>query len=164
MGAYGVAAWYETHIDIEGKKGLTITDVHAGRELAPSSDFRDDSYPNLKPEGCAFHIYDDVIYQTVVTYDNNAKSAHNVEIECISGHTGCHFENNYYSNIGNVKECSQEEDQEERHKNANGIFIILTATAILSIAILISFYFNYSTKQKITTANSEITPLLLSSK
>merc|ERR1711920_985801 len=114
--AYGVAAWYETHMNVIGRKGLHIQHVHAGYALAPSSTYRSDSYPNLKPEGCAFRIYDDVIYQTVVTYDENAKSAHNVEIECISGHTGCHFENNYYSNIGSVAECSQEEEEEEEDK------------------------------------------------
>jgi len=168
--AYGVAAWYETHIDIEGKKGLTITDVHAGRELAPSSDFRDDSYPNLKPEGCAFRIYDDVIYKTVVTYNNNAKSANNVKIECISGHTGCHFQNNFYSNIGSVDECKNNNDNEKEKENTNGIVIILFAIAILSITILFTFYIQNCTKnnnKKIVNsvaAAKEITPLLLSKK
>eukprot|EP00487_Bulimina_marginata_P006700 TRINITY_DN26555_c0_g1_i1.p1 TRINITY_DN26555_c0_g1~~TRINITY_DN26555_c0_g1_i1.p1 ORF type:complete len:137 (+),score=14.84 TRINITY_DN26555_c0_g1_i1:119-529(+) len=67
--AYGVAAWYETHVNIQGKKGLSIHHVHAGKELAPSDTFRRDSYPNLKPEGCAFRIYDDVIYKSVIDYN-----------------------------------------------------------------------------------------------
>merc|ERR1712190_406314 len=144
--AYGVAAWYETHVDIQGKKGLSISEVHAGRELAPSSDFRSDSYPNLKPEGCAFRIYDDVIYRTVISYNNNAKSDENVAIECISGHTGCHFENDAYSNIGSVGECAADTQQshknnkkksdEKQQRSENGIYIILGAVIILSIAVL----------------------------
>merc|ERR1719384_279552 len=31
--AYGVAAWYETEMDITGKQGLTISNIHAGTEL-----------------------------------------------------------------------------------------------------------------------------------
>merc|ERR1712190_245075 len=104
--AYGVAAWYETHIDIQGKKGLTIRDVHAGRELAPSSDFRSDSYPNLKPEGCAFRIYDDVIYKTVVDFSDNARKEDNIVIECVSGHTGCLNDKSTFSSIGTVAECA----------------------------------------------------------
>ena len=109
--SYGVAAWYETHINIIGKKGLKISNVHAGLKLAPSNDYRRDSYPNLKPEGCAFRVYDDVIYQALIKSNSNANNDNNIHISCISGHTGCLFENHKYSIIGNVDECSVEEQQ-----------------------------------------------------
>jgi len=173
--AYGVAAWYETHVDIQGKKGLAISQIHAGRELAPSSDFRSDSYPNLKPEGCAFRIYDDVIYKTVIKYNTNAKSAKNVDIECISGHTGCHFENNQYSNVGTVRQCSDNDDDDnddddesrmniKKKRSENGIFIVLAAVAILSMAILIVFCTQSTMRQRhksvSTTNDDELTPLI----
>merc|ERR1712048_326744 len=155
-------------------KGLAISQVHAGRELAPSSDFRSDSYPNLKPEGCAFRIYDDVIYKTVIKYNTNAKSAKNVDIECISGHTGCHFENNQYSNVGTVRQCSEDVDDDDeddgsrmnikKKRSENGIFIVLAAVAILSMAILIVFCTQSTMRlrhKSVTTTNDdELTPLI----
>lgn len=146
--AYGVAAWYETHVDIQGKKGLQIKNVHAGRELAPSSEYKSDSYPNLKPEGCAFRIYDDPIYQTVISYNDNHESADNVQVQCISGHTGCHFENSLFSNIGTVEECTDDQmkltltnkERIEQKRSENGIYIILGAVLILSIAVLAALY------------------------
>lgn len=104
--AYGVAAWYETEMDITGQQGLTITNIHAGKELAPSNKFRKDSYPNLKPEACAFRIYDDVVYSADIQYNQNAKGTDNVKIQCVTGHTGCQMEKQW-SNVGTVQLCPE---------------------------------------------------------
>merc|ERR1711933_254398 len=108
-------------------------------------DFRYDSYPNLKPEGCAFRVYDDVIYKSVIKFNTNAKSEQNVDIECISGHTGCHFENNQYSNVGTVRQCSDEDTnstkiKEKRSQNGKIIVLVLVISVVaLSMAIVIVF-------------------------
>jgi len=105
--AYGVAAWYETDIDISGNKGLIISNIHAGKELAPSNEYTKDSYPNLRPEACAFRIYDDVIYKAEVSVNENAKGTDNVQIECVTGHTGCRMEQDKWSHVGTVSACSE---------------------------------------------------------
>jgi len=107
--AYGVSAWYETHMRVVGKKGLSISHVHAGAELAPSKAFRRDSYPNLKPEGCAFRVYDDVIYKAVIDYNDNVGRNENLMISCISGHTGCLQAPGLLTNVGEVSKCADPE-------------------------------------------------------
>ena len=104
--AYGVAAWYQTEMDITGQQGLTISNIHAGKELAPSNKFRKDSYPNLKPEACAFRIYDDVVYSVDIQYNQNHKGSDNVKIQCVTGHAGCQMEK-AWSNVGTVDLCSE---------------------------------------------------------
>jgi len=174
--AYGVAAWYETHVNIFGKKGLKIHHVHAGQELAPSDEFRRDSYPNLKPEACAFRIYDDVIYNAVVKYDDNANNEENVDISCISGHTGCLMDNDDYSNIGYVQSC--EEDGEMINMNhiaqskkfidntgvgnitdKKGMYIMIGSVMLLLMAIIYYYKFSSKAMTKIVS-NTEDTPLL----
>jgi len=107
--AYGVSAWYETHMRVVGKKGLSISHVHAGAELAPSKAFRRDSYPNLKPEGCAFRVYDDVIYKAVIDYNDNVGQNENLMISCVTGHTGCLQAPGLLTNIGEVSKCADPE-------------------------------------------------------
>mmetsp|Transcript_41398 Transcript_41398/g.66586 ORF Transcript_41398/g.66586 Transcript_41398/m.66586 type:complete len:1075 (-) Transcript_41398:25-3249(-) len=182
--SFGVAAWYETHISVFGKKGLKIHHVHAGQELAPSDEFRRDSYPNLKPEACAFRLYDDVIYNAVIKYDADE---HNVDISCISGHTGCLMNNDEYTNIGYVEQCDDADLQEMTAKttlysqkylkrlfsnknvlkldnsyyNNAGVYVMSAATLLLLAAIL--YYYKFaaspSTEMKKTTSNED-TPLL----
>jgi len=130
----------------------------------------------LKPEGCAFRIYDDPIYQTVISYNDNHESAENVQVQCISGHTGCHFEQSMFSNIGTVQECTDEQQQQKtltnkekikKKRSENGIYIILGAVLILSIAILAAFYTqNYVKKidDVIMYPPAESTPLISTNK
>merc|ERR1712039_787601 len=78
------------------------------------------------------------------------KSAENVQVQCISGHTGCHFEQSMFSNIGTVQECTEEQmksqktltnkEKIKKKRSENGIYIILGAVLILSIAVLAALY------------------------
>merc|ERR1712154_28193 len=182
--AYGVAAWYETHINVMGRKGLEIKHVHAGWQLAPSSTYRSDSYPNLKPEGCAFRTYDDVIYKTVVDFSDNARKEDNIVIECVSGHTGCLNDKNTFSSIGQVAECADVDNmfgtteeatteklytfvesnakkgKKGRHMDERLVNILIGAAVILSVCATLFYYFGLSsiTTKKLST--NEETPLL----
>jgi len=176
--AYGVAAWYETHMNVIGRKGLHIQHVHAGYALAPSSAYRSDSYPNLKPEACAFRIYDDVIYKTVIDSSDNAVKEDNIVIECVSGHTGCLNDKNTFSSIGEVAECEnpddmfasldeeemlfQQNNKEKREdKHNEKIFNVLIGGAvILSVIATIFYYFLLSANRKKIQLETEKTPLL----
>ena len=177
--SYGVAVWYETHVNIFGKKGLKIHHVHAGQELAPSDEFRRDSYPNLKPEACAFRIYDDVIYNAVVKYDDNANNEENVEISCNSGHTGCLMDNDDYSNIGYVESCEEDGDMinmnhiaiSKKYIDANtfglgnvtdkkGMYIMFGSVLLLLMAIIYYYRFSSKTMTKLLLNSHEDTPLL----
>ena len=173
--AYGVAVWYQTHLTIFGKKGLKVHHVHAGQELAPSDEFRRDSYPNLKPEACAFRIYDDVIYNAVVAYDDNANNDENVVIQCITGHTGCLMDNNQYSHIGYVQECMDADDDVFQYRQKakllfngqsqyfgqdnKGLYIMIGSVVLLLLAIIYYYTFSSKTMTKLTKT-VESTPLL----
>jgi len=111
--AYGVSTWYDTEMQIVGQQGLSITNIHAGKQLAPSNEYRKDSYPNLKPEACALRVYGDVIYSADIQLNANAKGADNIFIQCVTGHTGCRFENDEWSNIGAVEECQDGDDDDD---------------------------------------------------
>eukprot|EP01084_Bolivina_argentea_P113698 202607_1 len=178
--AYGVAVWYKTHMQILGKKGLKIHHVHAGVELPPSSDYRKDSFPNLRPEGCAFRIYDDVIYNAVIKYNENEGNSPNLVIDCISGHTGCLMENDDYTNLGYVRECEDleeaaDDDEEEfvegavtviklnKNNHHNNYHVVVAALAVAaSIVLILVIYSKLSRKSLIQAleAHSEATPLL----
>jgi len=169
--SYGVAVWYKTHVNIYGDNGLNIHHVHAGKELAPSDEYTTDSYPNLIPEACAFRIYDDEIYNAMVTYDDDANIDDNVIIQCISGHTGCLMDTEDYSNIGYVQECddSMITKKKKLPKSSKSSFFgtdkkgmyMIGSVIILSMAIL--FYHCFFLKQNIKklVESEENTPLLL---
>merc|ERR1712129_390909 len=162
-----------------------IEHVHAGFQLAPSSEYRSDSYPNLRPEGCAFRIYDDVIYKTVVDFSDNARKEDNIVIECVSGHTGCMGDKNKYSAIGQVTECADVDRMfattEETTTHSKGgekgsafgsndgrqiddklVNILIGAAVILSVCATLFYYFGLSsiTTKKLLISTNEETPLL----
>merc|ERR1712129_177846 len=163
-----------------------IEHVHAGFQLAPSSEYRSDSYPNLRPEGCAFRVYDDVIYKTVVDTSDNAVKEDNIIIQCVSGHTGCLEDKNLYSSIGEVLDCedadnmfgSAEEEvlfetrgnemkkkkKKKKREDGNGhdeiVNVVIGSAAILSIFATIFYYFFLSKRMMGKGTDTEQTPLL----
>jgi len=183
--AYGLAAWYETSIDIVGKKGLQIDHVHAGRALEPSDKFRRDSFPNLKPEGCAFRIYDDVIYGVTVDYEESEVHGSNLKISCIHGHTGCLMESEEWTNVGDVSDCEDIDDYDSSSSSTSvagvsesrggdqidfSLFAnfyatlpskgLYALTALVVLSLVVAFYLKCMTPKWTKIDRSEFAPLL----
>ena len=176
--SYGIALWYDTQVTI--RDNVDINNVYAGKKLQDmtGNKFAEDSYPNLIPEACGVRIYDDDLYQVSVNYDEEISV---ISQKCIIGHTGCIYDDNLYSHIGNVDneddECEIEkydiitEDVIDvasnwgldlNGKNYLGLILVVMVVIIAVIA-LIYYFCNYIIDcydQKTSMRYSELTPLL----
>ena len=180
--SYGMAFWYETSVDIIDD-GIDIQNVFAGKELPKSDRFSIDTYPNLRPQACGIRIYDDDTYKVVVNYGEEMSEDNAIRQQCIVGHTGCLFDDEIYSHLGDwdnfkgcekslilVKDAVDENGGEDIKKGRSTFsvehklgFVLILLLVIIAVIAMIYVCCNYVIDfwdKKTSIKYSELKPLL----